>query len=279
MNWQGGACLEIKPNPTTPAPAGSPPPVSGGGTVDLPDQTPIPPGVEFPSGTGSGSTIPLPGGNFPPGTIPVGSPGPGTPITPPTGGTGGIPTGNPGDFPPTTIPSGTGGSTGAQGYGVTTITASGDDGNVPGNAHDGNSSTRWSDNGVGSWILYDMGGSRLVNEVRIMWYKGDKRANHFIIQCSNTGVVYTNHFSGDSSRDLNLQSYKFTATTARYVKLIVNGNTQSKWASVLEMEIWGPGVSGGGGTPAPPPPLESAYNELETIWNQDYYDTGLCQPV
>ena len=40
---------------------------------------------------------------------------------------------------------------------IKSLAASGDDGNVPSNTIDGNLSTRWSDQGIGSWIRGDLG--------------------------------------------------------------------------------------------------------------------------
>jgi len=57
--------------------------------------------------------------------------------------------------------------------------ASDDDGNDPINIIDDDASTRWSAQGDGQWIRFDLGATLNVPRVDIAWYKGDQRT-----QCS-----------------------------------------------------------------------------------------------
>lgn len=56
---------------------------------------------------------------------------------------------------------------------VISVTASGNDGNVPSSAFDNNLATRWSDEGVGSFIQADLGSGTLktVTSLEIAWYR------------------------------------------------------------------------------------------------------------
>ena len=134
---------------------------------------------------------------------------------------------------------------------VISVTASGNDGNVPSSAFDNNLATRWSDEGVGSFIQADLGSGTLktVTSLEIAWYKGSERNNHFVISTSATGATgsFTTVFSGDSARTNSFQSYDVADTNARYVRVTVNGNTQNDWASINEIRIRG--IAGADNTP------------------------------
>jgi hypothetical protein len=123
---------------------------------------------------------------------------------------------------------------------VSTVTASGNDGNVPSNVLDNNLATRWSSLGVGQWIRADLGSTQNICSVDIAWYNGNARAYHFVIATSTDGTTFTNKFSGDSSgTTLNSEKYTIPATDARYVRITVNGNTANNWASISEIDIFG----------------------------------------
>ena len=68
---------------------------------------------------------------------------------------------------------------------VTSVTAIGNDGNIPSNVIDNNLNTRWSNNGVGSWIQTDLGSKRTICSVDIAWHRGDMRVNNFEISVFN----------------------------------------------------------------------------------------------
>ena len=64
---------------------------------------------------------------------------------------------------------------------VTSVSASGDDGNIPENTLDNNLNTRWSNFGLGSSIEYTFSEPQLVCNVDISWYRGNERVNDFSI--------------------------------------------------------------------------------------------------
>ena len=123
---------------------------------------------------------------------------------------------------------------------VSSISASGNDGNVPANVLDNNLSTRWSNLGVDSWILADLGSTFKVCSVDIAWYSGNQRTNNFVIDTSTDGSTFSTVFSGTSSgTTLNSEKYSFASTNARYVRVTVNGNSVNNWASITELDIFG----------------------------------------
>lgn len=124
------------------------------------------------------------------------------------------------------------------------VAANGNDGNVPQNTIDNNLSTRWSNNGVGSWIQYDLGQDKTVCDVKIAWYKGNERQSNFAVSVSTDGKSYKDVYSGKSSgTTLNEEVYDFADVTARYVKVTVNGNTNNAWASITETNISAAGTA------------------------------------
>ena len=120
------------------------------------------------------------------------------------------------------------------------VSASGDDGNVAANTLDGDLGTRWSSLGRGGSIQYDLGTTQTVSSVGIAWLRGDVRTSTFDVQVSTDGINYidvlTNQVS--SGQSLELESHAFVPTSARYVRIIGYGNSESNWNSITEVEIY-----------------------------------------
>ncbi|MEP2024082.1 polysaccharide lyase family 7 protein, partial [Reichenbachiella sp.] len=133
--------------------------------------------------------------------------------------------------------------------------ASANDGNVPANTLDGNLGTRWSANGSGQYITYDLGSIKSVSSLKIAWYKGDQRSSFFKIRAGNTtstlSDVYNAQSSGSSGNTTSLETYSFDAVNARYIRITGFGNSSNSWNSITETEIWGESSNGGGDTTPP----------------------------
>jgi hypothetical protein len=120
--------------------------------------------------------------------------------------------------------------------------------NPPANATDDRLDTRWSNLGKGSWLDYDLGSDKAVAGVAIAWHLGNTRTNTFTLSVSSDGVNYTQVYSGTSSGTTTAaETYAFTSRTARRVRVTVNGNSASDWASIAEARVCS------GGTTTPPP--------------------------
>src|SRR5918994_272407 len=130
-----------------------------------------------------------------------------------------------------------------RGQGCTTpqisgVSATGDDGHVPQNTIDNNMNTRWSNYGVPSFIQYDLGKSQSICDVDIAWYRGNLRANIFIISASDDGQNFQPIFTGISSgKTTAAEKYDVTDVKARYIKIMVLANTENIWASISEIKI------------------------------------------
>ncbi|WP_260478950.1 discoidin domain-containing protein, partial [Kibdelosporangium aridum] len=132
---------------------------------------------------------------------------------------------------------------------IKAVTASADDGNVPANTLDNNLNTRWSAEGDGVWIQYDLGSAQTVGSVSIAWHKGDTRRDTFDVQLSGDGSSWTNVLTRKSSSGttIQLQNYDFPDTSGRYVRITGHGNTSNNWTSITEATVNG-ADGGGGGT-------------------------------
>ena len=122
---------------------------------------------------------------------------------------------------------------------IQNVKTSGSQAGFPGsNTLDDNLDTRWSNNGVGSWIQLDLGTSKNICSVNIAWYKGNERQNNFIISASNDGEKFSEILNTKSSGStVNAEKYNVADTNARYLKITINGNTQNSYASITEIAI------------------------------------------
>ena len=150
---------------------------------------------------------------------------------------------------PTPIPSAVELTPGASG-----VTASTHDGNLPANTVDGSLSTRWSANGDGQWIQYDLGAIHTVAYVRIAAYNGNTRQNRFDLQVSSGSGVWTTVAAGrlTSGTTTALETHDIADVSARYVRYVGHGSTANTFNSLTEVEVWGAACTSCP-TPTPPP--------------------------
>jgi hypothetical protein len=132
---------------------------------------------------------------------------------------------------------------------VSAVVASADDGNVPANTLDGNLATRWSGEGDGVWIRYDLGSSRTVGAVSLAWHQGSGRTFTFDVQVSANSTSWTTVLSRRTSSGTTTQpeTYDFADAAGRYVRVVGHGNTTNEWTSITETSVLGADGGGGGG--------------------------------
>jgi hypothetical protein len=143
---------------------------------------------------------------------------------------------------------------------ISEITAIGDDGDdaIPPNVLDNNLDTRWSHEGIGSWLQADLGAKKTICSIDIAWYRGDERSYKFAISISNDGSNFINVYSGTSSGEtLSAERYAFSdLSAARYLKITISGNTDDdidlkNWAAITEIDINGHDISTENKPPSP----------------------------
>jgi hypothetical protein len=120
------------------------------------------------------------------------------------------------------------------------VIASADDGNVAANTVDGNLATRWSANGDGQWIRFDLGSTKTSAFVKIAFYVGDTRTSTFDVQTSPDATTWTTRATRTSSgTSTALETFDFADVSARYVRIVGHGNSANLWNSYTEVEVWG----------------------------------------
>ncbi len=131
------------------------------------------------------------------------------------------------------------------------VAASGDDGNIPCNTMDCSLSTRWSAQGEGQTIIYQLAEPSLLTSAKIAWSRGNERTASFNIEVSPDSVSWTQVYSGQSSgTSLQLESYDVTDQVGSYVRIVGYGNSMNNWNSITEVELYGePDTSSGSNQP------------------------------
>lgn len=132
------------------------------------------------------------------------------------------------------------GGSGSAELAVSSVSASAHDGNVPANTLDNNLTTRWSANGSGQWIEFDLGSSKSVDRLDIAWYKGNERVATFDIQYYD-GSQWVTILAGvqSSGTTLNLETHAFSMVNTRYIRVVGYGNSSNTWNSITETDIYG----------------------------------------
>jgi poly(beta-D-mannuronate) lyase len=126
--------------------------------------------------------------------------------------------------------------------GAAGVSASANDGNLPGNTVDGSLATRWSANGDGQWLQLDLGSTRSLALLKIAWHSGDARRATFDIQIGDApGGPFTTIAAGvqSSGTTTALETYEIPDAAARHVRVLGHGNTANAWNSISEIEVWG----------------------------------------
>jgi rhamnogalacturonyl hydrolase YesR len=111
-------------------------------------------------------------------------------------------------------------------------------GNTPDKTLDDDLDTRWSAEGNGQWILYDLNAIKEVTSVDIAFYLGNERITYFSIELSKDGISFEEVYSGQSEGETDqIENYSFEPTEARYVRITGNGNSENGWNSITEVRI------------------------------------------
>ncbi|MCG8696486.1 MAG: discoidin domain-containing protein [Bacteroidales bacterium] len=124
---------------------------------------------------------------------------------------------------------------------IVSVKASSDDGNLPAYVLDNNFDTRWSAEGQGQWIEFELDGEHELDHVKTAWYKGDERVAYFAVSTSLDGTSWSEALTdAETSGESNdLQVFATRKNKAKYVRIIGFGNTSNLWNSITEAEFYG----------------------------------------
>jgi hypothetical protein len=111
--------------------------------------------------------------------------------------------------------------------------------NAPENTVDGDLGTRWSAEGDGQWIQYDLGSAQPIDTVKVAWYRGDQRTATFDVKVSSDGASFTTVLAGaqTSGTTAGLQTHAFTPVNARYIRIVGHGSSENAWNSITEVAL------------------------------------------
>jgi beta-galactosidase len=143
-----------------------------------------------------------------------------------------------------------------QSPGLTVTASSNEAGNIPANAIDGNTATRWGASSATypQWLKIDLGQNCSIGGYEINWYSNANRSYKYKIELSNDDATYNLAIDRQNNTATGITSDRTSpvnALTGRYVKLTVTGSSAG-WASLYEIKIFG--VRGGSSpTPTPTP--------------------------
>ncbi|GII31092.1 CARDB domain-containing protein [Planotetraspora mira] len=156
-----------------------------------------------------------------------------------------------------------------------------------GNANDGNQNTYWesANNAFPQWIQVDLGSAVSVNQVVLKVPAPSAWATR-----TETLSVLTGTSSPPATTAVGSAGYtfnpatgntvtiNFTATTARYIRLNITGNTGWPAGQISEFEVYGP-VTGGDVTPPSAPSnlsyTEPASGQIKLTWGASTDDVGV----
>ncbi|MEL6546401.1 MAG: discoidin domain-containing protein, partial [Myxococcota bacterium] len=188
--------------------------------------------------------------------------------------------------------------------GVTmTVSASGDDGNVPSNVLDDNLSTRWSAQGSGQYLDIRLSDVRDVTSVEVAFSQGTQRVQFFQLQSFVESGALTPAVDFQSSGASNaMQTFAFSSPRSTGIRLTGLGNSANAWNSITEVRLTLAAASQQGPSiPADTPPsataslipipavnsnggvyfatvqaLENALAALDSNWNSTMQGWGLA---
>ncbi|WP_411847600.1 discoidin domain-containing protein [Roseibacillus persicicus] len=104
------------------------------------------------------------------------------------------------------------------------------------NTLDGDLATRWSAEGVGQWIQYDLLERKQINGLALAWHNGSSLSYDFEVGVSDHPMgPFTSIYTGTSSSSTNsLESYAITPAEARFIRITGERNSVDNWTNITE---------------------------------------------
>ena len=129
-----------------------------------------------------------------------------------------------------------------------------------------NPESRWSSDGQGNSITFDLGSLSTVRQVSTAWYKADIRKAFFDVQTSTDNRNWKTVLDGATAEGReDMIAFDLPDSEARYVRVVGQGNSDSSWNSLIEIDIIGCGTVDN----TPNVPAESLSIVNQAIVNQE----------
>lgn len=117
------------------------------------------------------------------------------------------------------------------------VRASSHDGHSPSLALDKNlvAESRWSASGIGEWIEFDLGANKVIKSIELAFYRGNIRSANFDIWLgeNNSNLKFMGSYTS-SGKTEGFEEFLMHYETARYVRIVGNGNSANDWNSIIE---------------------------------------------
>jgi hypothetical protein len=106
-------------------------------------------------------------------------------------------------------------------------------------AIDNSSTTRWANDGKGSWIQLDLGSVQNVCSVDTSWFMQNPRVYNFVLAASTDGINFPNKIENKSNGTaLGPEKYYMNNTKARIIRITINGNSENNYASMSDIKVY-----------------------------------------
>ncbi len=103
---------------------------------------------------------------------------------------------------------------------------------------DGDLGTRWSAEGIGEYVVHDLGEEKTIDAFGVALWMGAQRNFYFDLEISNDGVNFTpvvkDYVSSGTTEDIEIIPLE-ESVTARYVRYMGYGNSVNAWNNVIEL--------------------------------------------
>jgi hypothetical protein len=120
----------------------------------------------------------------------------------------------------------------------------------PLNVVDCSGSTEWRSNGIGEYLLFELFDTVVVSSIEISHWAGNARTADFEVLLSTDGVNFFSRGEFTSSGTTqDFEPYLFSPASAKYVKIIANGNSNSNWNQYWGVRIYSNGYDSSCNTP------------------------------
>ena len=140
--------------------------------------------------------------------------------------------------------------------------------NFPSNTLDGNLNSRWTAQGDGQYLTYDLGRISLVESIDLAFYQPSGiRTNWFDVLLSSDNLAWRSALTNKIGTNAALANFDFTDWPARYVRIVGHTNSANDFNSVVETVIHYS------------VPVDTDNDGLPDVWENFYFSTLTNTPA
>jgi len=111
---------------------------------------------------------------------------------------------------------------------------------IPAHVYDNDTSTIWTAEPIPQWIIVELSRTSIINRIDIAFtYWFQPRIYTYDIYSSIGGDLWTPVLTATSTSLNQWSKHIFDPIEVRYIRIVTVGNSQSLWANIKEIEIYG----------------------------------------